>query len=408
MGPWFRFDWQHPWALLLIIPLLAGWWWSRRSYYVRKVHAYLVPLVNEANGTGRRMRRAIRFGSPVFFRLLAMLLLIMALVDVTRTYEQVEDTTETHRVFIIWDSSSSTYGFNQSRFPAITCATTGKFFPRIHGICRAAYRVIDEVEHVARAKGGRSQDLLALVQFASYSYVISYPTSDYAGFRKRVDDMDLYLSKILGISTDMHLAIWDAYMMALERNTDQKSGFTYLNGQDIRRLALALAPGESASSLSLPNDLREKLERIRQEMHDTVFIVLTDAVVSFLTSRVEAGSPYSIRRQMQLAEFLETPFFYFSTDEFYPELKRLARRTGSGAPDSPNRGDFFMVKKDRDYAQMSELVGEVLKARFSQKVTTHVLRRESYAELCVGAALCFFLMSIWWNKSFARSLTDTE
>ena len=110
----------------------------------------------------------------------------------------------------------------------------------------------------------------------------------------------------------------------------------------------------------------------------------------------------------QLAELLETPFFYLSTDEFYPELKRLARHTGSGPPDGPNRGDFFMVKKDGDYAQMSELVSAILKARFSQKITVNVIRRESYAEVCVGIALVLFIVSLWWNKTFARSLTDTE
>ena len=405
---WFRFEWQNPLCLLLIIPLLIGWWWMRRPHYVQKAHTHLAPLCLEMNTGMRRFMRAIRFESPNFFRFLVVLLLMMAMVDVTRTYELVQDQAGTHRIFLIWDSSSSTYGFRQSLFPSITCSTTGKFFPRIHGICRAAYRVIDEVEHFAMAKAQTSQDLLALVQFASHSYVISYPTNDYMGFRKRIDDMELYLQGILGIGTDMHLAIWDSYLMAFERNIEKKSGFTYLSGQDIRSLAMALAPGDTSSRLALPHDLREKLERVREELRDTVFIVLTDAVVQFLASRVEQGLPYSIRRQMQLAEFLHVPFFYLSTDEFYPELKRLAQLTGSGPPNGPNRGDFLMVKKDGDYAQMSEIVSTILKTRFSQKMAVNVIRRESYAEWCVAAALFLFVMSLWWNKHIARSLTDRE
>ena len=402
---WVTLDLQNPLCLLLIIPLFVGWWWAKLRYHVKKVHGYL-SLSLEMDTRGKRIARAMRNKMPRFLRLLVMILLIMAMADVTRTYELVTDNAEAHRVFIIWDSSSSTYGFNQNRFASITCSTTGKFFPRINGICRAGYRVIDEVE---RFKGSGSQHLLALVQFASHSYVISYPTNDYVSFRKRIDDMELYLQGVLGIGTDMHLAIWDSYLMAFERNTDKKSGFTYVSGQDIRNLAVALAPGSDRSSpFVLPNDLREKLERVRQEMRDTVFIVLTDAVVSFLTPRVEFGAPYSIRREMQLAEFLETPFFYLSTDEFYPELKHLARRTGSGPLDGPNRGDFIMVKKDGDYEQMSELVSAILKARFSQKIAINVLRRESYAEWCVALALFFFITSLWWNKSFARSLTDAE
>ena len=382
----WRFEWQHPLLLLLIIPLVAGWWWAKRSHHIKKVHGHLTPLSIEATGR-QQFAAAIRNKTPMFLRVLVALLLIVALVDVTRIYEWAEDKAQTHRIFLIWDSSSSTWGFNQDRFSSITCSTTGKFFPRIHGICRAAYRVIDEVERFGAAKEQGAQDLVALVQFATYSFVISYPTNDYASFRRRIDDMELYSRGILGINTEMHLAIWDSYLMALERNTDKKSGFTYLNGQDIRSIAVALAPGkDSASRFTLPNDLREKLERIREEFRDTVFIIFTDAVVSFLSSRVESGSPYSIRREMQLAEFLQVPFFYLSTDEFYPELKRLARLTGSGTADSGSRGDFLMVKKDSDYTQMSELVSAILKARFSQKKTIHTLRRESYAEWCLTAA----------------------
>ena len=397
---------QNPWWLLLILPLMLGWWFSREPYYFRKSFAYLTPI-----SLAIRVRihaEKFRFDVPKALRLIVMFLFIAALADITRTYEFVEGKAGVHRIFLVFDSSSSTYGFSQNRFRSITCSTTAKFFPRLHGACRAVYRVIDEVERFAISKGRGAQDVIGLVQFANYSYVISYPTNDYEGFRKRVDDMELYLAKILGTSTNMHLAIWDAYLMALERNMAKNSNFTYLSGQDIRSLAIALAPGEKSSRLTLPDGLREKLAAMRQELRDTTFIVITDALVNFLQGPLEHGSPYSIRRQMQLAEFLETPFFYLSTDEFYPELKRLARLTGHGEPDAASRGDFLMVKKEGDYAQMSELVSAVLKGRFSERVLVRATRRESYGQWCVLAALFFLFLSIGWKKSGARSLTDKE
>lgn len=404
--PWLV--WENPWWLLLILPLMLGWWFRRESYYFKKPYAYLTPILFPIRARMRTGKQRLRFDTPKVLRLAIMFLLIAALGDVTRTYEFVEGKTRVHRIFLILDSSSSMYGFSQNRFQSITCATTAKFFPRIHGACRALYRVIDEVERFTTSKGGGTQDMIGLVQFAGYSYVISYPTNDYEGFRRRVDDVELYLAKILGISTNMHLAIWDAYLMAFERNMAKNSNFTYLNGQDIRSLAMALIPGEKSSPLVLSDELREKLIRMRQELRDTTFIVITDALVNFLQGPLEHGSPYSIRREMQLGAFLETPFFYLSTDEFYPELKRLARLTGWGEPSAASRGDFLMVKKEGDYAQMSELVATILKGRFSERVSSRATRRESYAEWFLVVALFFLLLSIGWKKSIARSLTDTE
>lgn len=406
MDQWL--EWERPWLLLLFLPLLLGWWWSRSHFFFKKSHAYLAHAPMNGNTRLHFMMRWFRFQYPHLLRLIVCCCLIAAMVDVTRGYGVVEEKHGTHRIFLILDSSSSMYGFQQVITPSITCTTTAKFFPRIHGACRALYKMVDEVERFAMTKEN-ADDLIGLIQFAFHSYVVAYPTNDYEGLRKRINDLEHYLESILGKSTYMHLAIWDAYLMALERNMQKDSGFTYLSGEEVRNLAIALAPGDSALSPFVVSDgLRAKLEFIRIEMRDTVFIVITDAVVNYLTRFVEEGTPYSIRRQMQFGELLQTPFFYLSTDEFYPELKDLAQRTGWGEQDGPGRGDFLMVKSENDYAQMSALMSRILRERFSMKIQHSIVQRESYAEWFTGVALFFFLLSIWWKKSFGRSLTDIE
>jgi len=124
--------------------------------------------------------------------------------------------------------------------------------------------------------------------------------------------------------------IWNMYLMALDRNFKNEPGFVFLSENDKEWIARALNPASADSPSILSDELRNKLMRIREELRDTVFIVFTDAVVQYLTIQMyseQHGFPFSIERELKLAELLELPVFFISTDEFYPELKELARYT---------------------------------------------------------------------------------
>lgn len=406
-GEWL--EWQNPWWFLLLVPLIFGLFLRTSIYHLKKAHEHLALFFSR--GIRQRLKRLggrINHRIVLVCRLIALVMLVFVLVDITRAYVVTTEEMVRHRIFVLIDSSSSMYGFYQTSFSSITCKTNGRFFPRIHGVCRSLYRLLDEVERSAALKGPDSKDQIAIGQFATESYVVSYLTDDYERLRERVDRLEFYSANILGVATNMHLAIWDMYLMAFERNRDRNSHYTYLSDEDLRKLAAALAPGPPGSALALPEELKIKLEKVKRELRDTTFIVITDAVMSYLTSRVEWGTPQSIRRQMQLGEYLEVPWYFLSTDEFYPELARLARLTGYGPIGSKNRGDFLMVKQEGDFAEMQALMSRILQSRLDATVKTTVERRESWAPTFAIVALTLLAFSVVWKKTFSRSLTESE
>ena len=394
---------EHPWWLLLLIPLAIGFFTRKSFTYISKAHFHIVPVSLRGVGA-RRLWQKFTLALPEWTKILALVFIVAALLDITKGYTVMVSQKMLQRFFVNVDVSSSMYGFGTS-FSTITCKKNSKFFPRIRGVCRASYRLVDEVERETKnEKEPRIQ--LALLQFAWRSAVVSYPTSDYRRYRAKIDDLE-FNSHGLGASTGMHDALWDMFLMAFGRNMKQDGGFTRLSAKDMQTIYMALAPGPKDSPLYFPRDLSEKLMKMRQEMRDTVFIMPTDAVVSYLVGRMDSVHS-SIRRLMQLAEFLEIPVYFLSTDEEYPELKRLARRTGFELSEGSYRGDFLMVRQEKDEYLIEELVTKLLKSRFGLSVPTYEERRESYADLFLELALTFIVFGVFWRKLVSRSLTEQE
>jgi len=102
------------------------------------------------------------------------------------------------------------------------------------------------------------------------------------------------------------------------------------------------------------------------------------------------------------------PVFFISTDEFYPELKELARRTGYGSVDAGTRGDFLVAKPEGDFINLQDLMSVILKYRFALTTPIEVVYRESYAEVLVMLALTLIATSVIWKKTFPGSLTELE
>jgi len=397
------FLWEHPWWLLLLIPLAIGFFTRKSSTYISKAHSHIAP-VSLRGAKIRRCWQKFAFAFPEWTKALVLFFIIIALLDIMKGYVVVVGQKMSQRFIVSIDVSSSMYGFG-APFSTINCQRNGKFFPRIKGACRALYRLVDEVKlETQDEKNPRIQ--LALFQFAGRSAVVSYPTSDYSRYRAKIDELE-FKDHGLFVSTNMNDAFWDMFLMAFNRNMKQDGGFTYLSAKDMQTIYAALASGSRDSPLYFPRDLAEKLTKMRQELRDTVFIMTTDAVVRFLTGRMDGVHP-SLRRLMQLAEFIEIPVYFLSTDEEYPELKRLARRTGFELPEGSYRGDFLMVRKEKDEYLIEELMEKLLKSRFGLSVPTYNERRESYADIFSELALTILALGILWRKFVARSLTEQE
>lgn len=398
------FLWEHPWWLLLLVPLVIGMATRIPSTYISKAHFHIAPFSSVRGISLRRIARRVALAILPVTKALILVFVVVALADITRGYTVVIGQKIFQRFIMGLDVSSSMYGFSTS-LSTITCKQNGVLFSRIKGSCRALWRVVDDVEKETKGEA-RPRILLGLLQWAWSSAVVSYPTSDYARFRDKVDKLE-FNSHGLGVSTMMHTALWDMFLMAFDRNLKINSGFTYFSGRDMQMIYASLAPGPKESPLYLPKDIAEKIAKVKMEMRDTIFIVPTDAVVFYLQGRMDGQHP-SIRRLLQLAETLEIPVHFISTDEDYPELKRLARRTGFGPIGGPQRGDFRVVRKEGDIYLIDEMVGAILQSRFGLSVPTYETRRESYSDLAIEIILTLALFGVMWNKLVVRSLTDPE
>lgn len=405
-------EFQNPVWLLLLALVGIGFLGGAGAYYIKKAFPPDTPLfmsVRERMGlAASRWFHKI----PKLLRCAALLILVFALTDVTRSYVTSVQRAKKQRIINTLDTSGSMWDWpTPPGYSSINCNRNDRPFKRIYGACRAMHRMVDEVEIVAKSTSD-SEHLIGIIQFAVTSAVISYPTNNYAGLREKIDAIEFYTdSHGLGLGTGMSGAIWNMFLMALDRNFKNESGFTFLDGKDMDELARILNPASIGSPIAPSDALRDKLVRIREEIKDTVFIMLTDAVVQYLAPQMYSeyyGVPFSLERELKLAEFLELPVFFISTDEFYPYLKVLAMRTGYGPEGSGTRGDFLMARQEDDFANMQDLMSTILKHRFSQTVPIEVRQRESYSEFLVFLALTFIAASVVWKKLLTRSLTELE
>lgn len=391
-------EWQNLLWLLLLIPLFVGLFLRRNSNYILKTHSPF--LIGKS---WKRFLSRTRFILPSIFAFLAMISIIAASIDINRVHTAVGEKKIKHRIFVWVDSSSSMYNFS-TPMTSITCEKNAKFFPKINGACRALYRLIKDVSDFAEKKTDSSEkDLVGIGQFATYSYVISYPSNDYRRLNQKIDKME-FKSSELGIFTNIHLGMWDMYLMALDRNMRREPNFTPLSGKELKIFAFSVVPGRLSKEYSPPRELKEKISLIKNELSDTVFVFITDALKHQMDQAMNK-TPYSLYKQMQLAAFLEVPVIYISTDDFHQELKRLSRLTGFGPAGGKHRGDFLMVKKERDFQNIAEIVSNILQTRFNMTVPVPVLTRKSYSEWLISAALTFSVIVLVLLKTISRSLT---
>lgn len=418
------------WAWLLV-PIALGLFWRVRSGYITKVSVRV-----RQNSAGSFLRAFFPVGSAVC----GLVLLVAALADITRGYAVVEEYLALNRIFVAIDNSSSMYDFKSNLTTEIHCADKNlrEIYPRIFGACRALHRLVDETEKHANRKRDSEMDRIAFIRFALYSFGQVPPTSDYAHLRRSIEGMNWRVREALGIQTEIHLALWDMYRLALERNRRKESGLAPVSFDDMMALARALAPempkvsynpGDPGTtsvspsppqrpdaSFSLPHRWRDTTgsdgtpvpglaTRIKEEFRDTVFIFITDAAMGQLEKAINA-SPVSLRKMLDLASIIELPVYFVSTDEPNAVYKRMARKTGFTLDGKDYHGDFLVANRDEGYANLEALIADILEVRFGRTVKVQTERRVSYAGPLALASLTFFVLGVFFRQTVSRSLTD--
>ncbi len=419
LSQWF-FGGDMRWALLLI-PLALGVFFSFfRNYsagYIKKVYARMAQ-----DSAKFRLRGVL----PGFFAILGLLVVVAALMDFTRGYAEVEEHQTVNRIFVAIDNSSSMYDFKY-QLESIYCADRNlrEAYPRIYGACAALHRIVNETEAHAKRAGGTGKDHIALVRFALNSYLQFPLSSDYARFRRVIEEFNWREQLIRSASstgaqkdiyTEIHLALWDLYRLALERNRAPNSGFAHLSLEDMKILARALEPETGNQPFSLPSRFKDTrggdgallpgfASRLKEELRDTVFIFITDANEGQLEQRVDSP-PVSLRKMLEFAGLIELPVYFVSTDEANDIYKRMARKTGFLLGGKDYRGDFFVANRDLGYAHLETLVGNILQVRFGRTITVRTDRRISYAAPLSFIALTCFVLAVFFRETTSRSLTN--
>lgn len=387
-------------ALLLLLPLVFG------SFGVGRVRA-VTKTWNEDGGISLRSRFRVFLPRACCF--VGLVFAVFALADVARRYVVTHDQFAVNRLYVTLDNSSSMYGFGGG--DPIHCADKDlKYeYPRIWNGCRAMARIVDATEEYAKTKkdGDERKDRIGLLRFGLYSFVEIYGTSDYDRVRKVMRELNWRDPKT-GIFTEIHLALWDMFQVALQRNFRKAEGVTFLDEKERILLVRSLYPEGLEVHYHPPRLLEPKLRALRTDLRDTAFIIITDAHEGQFDGRLDK-SPVSLVKMMQLAEFLEVPVYVISIYTDHERVRKLAARTGYGPMGGKDRGGFFLLKGEKNYEHMDVIVNEILASRFRIVATEKEWRRETYTARFALAATVFICLGMFLSLSrYGRTLTGNE
>lgn len=327
---------------------------------------------------------------PRLFFFLCAACSVFALADITRTYTVHEDKYAVNRLYITLDNSSSMYNFSNG--PPIYCTGTKlkREYPRIFNACRAVFKIVDAIEAYVAKKNDGSQDKIGLLRFGLNSFVEMRGSNDYERVRKLVRELN-WRDPRTGIYTEYHLALWDMYQIALQKNFRLADGVVPLDERDRRTLALSLYPENENVRYRVPHALKEKLEKVRADLKDAAFIIITDAQEGQFGARLNK-TPVSLIKMMQLAEFVELPIYIISIHADHEIVRKLVEKTGSGPLGGPDRGAFYLLKGEENFEDMDAIVEKILNTRFRVVSTNKRLERESYTPLFAGISLLFLTL----------------
>lgn len=386
----------YPIALLLIPLLFIGAWVGVKSSGIIK---------SWEGGARSSLTTRLRVAIPRACFFLGMLSVIFALADVTRKYVVTSDVLSVNRFIVTLDNSSSMYNFGFG--PPIFCTDHNLKidFPRIWNACRAMNQLITSTEEYAKQKGEDRQDKIAILRFGLNSFVEVHPSSDYARLRMVMEKVN-WRDPRTGVFTEIHLSLWDMYQVALARNFRGAKNNTALSEEERLMLLGALRPEGMTVPFHPPKQIEEKLIALRKDLRDTALIIISDAQEGQFEGRLNK-EPVSFIKMMQLAKFLELPVYVISIHNDHEVVRRLAGETGYGPARGPGRGGFHLLRSDKDYTQMDEIIKGILSTRFRPDSTKEEVRRESYTSRFALAGLVLFALGMILRYSpFGRVLTQ--
>lgn len=396
-----------PWAILLLIPPLL-------ALFLRAPPRSSLPKALSRGDTDDGRIRIWVLRAAIFSALLSM---VAASLDITRAYVLERKVHLKNRVIAAVDVSGSmfirgTYRGNVSGWggfeygsgtaPVVKCSDEilEFTFPRIFGACRLLRRTIDRIEAHGKATGDESKHEFGLMRFADNTAIDHYPTSDLSRARRTLESIDWMKTNGIGAGTSLHYAVWALMSVALERNRSGRDGATILTDEEILTLERSLAPDQGADGYLPPDEIRPKLDKIKEELRDTALVVVTDADGIESTINIY---PYSIAKMLRLARYLEVPYHFISIAADAPTLKGYALETGTiAAP-----GGFMVVPNEDSLAGMEVMLDGMLATRLARAEMRGVEVRKSFAPLFAQLALGCILLAIFMREtSFARSFTQ--
>lgn len=391
------------WPVLLLLPILLI-----VVVAVRRVRGRTIKKAWSGAG-GNSPSSYVRMTLPGLCYFLATCVIVFALGDVTRRYVTDVVTYAFNRLYITLDNSSSMYGFSGDG--PIYCEDRNlKYsFPRIWGACRINSRIIDATEVHSKKRDDGRRDQLGFLRFARNSFVGTYGTTDYDRARTWLKELNWRDREKMGVHTEIHLALWDMWQVALQRNFRHADGFTSLDERDRAMLLKAFAAeGSDISAVRFqpPRALVPKLESLKSDLRDTAFIIVTDAHEGQFDSRLNA-SPVSLTKMMKMAEYLEMPVYVISMNIDHAFVRKLAERTGHGPHGGADRGAFYLLKGEKNYEDVDAVVDKILSTRF-RTVAKQTTRREGYTPMLGGLAALLVFLGVLAELTVGRSLTRNQ
>jgi hypothetical protein len=391
------------WALALVVALSLGTLYIRPAQFVRKgrIVRRNGPL---ANGT---MMPVSLFGY-----LAAMAIVIGATLPFSDYTQEKRERLETRAVAGI-DMSASVVdsgAVSSVLLPeeGLTCANSEignvPALKRVFGQCKAIEALLDGLEQSEQTAERSLTNRASLLLFATKALVISPFTSNYESLRK-ASQFNWLDTPTQSSNTNVNEALVTQLALALDRNHTPGSGFTPLSDVEIESLLAAMNASERRDFdlRTLPASLQEKLPAIAQEMHDTIFLVLTDG--QFVMASFDSINP-SLRKLLQLLKHLDIAVHFIGIDPTVKvdfEVASAARDSGYGPADSHSRGTFHVANDPKD---LPELVEGILAGRALLTKPYTITLKRTYVWAWALFALALFLGYIVLYETTTRSVTE--
>jgi hypothetical protein len=276
--------------------------------------------------------------------------------------------------------------------------------PLVDAQCKAVMALVDAIERAGSSgregADGFSQEQVSIVRFADDAIVTMPFTSNYDGVRTALG-FDWRGGLGTG-STNVNDALALQIALALERNSISGGGLTFLTAEEGNEILRALSSlgGLHLSVDAMSTLLREKLSKIALEMHDTIFIVITDGV--FFLSAFDKKDP-SLRKVLELLSLLNIAVHVVATSNADIEVVEMVEETGFGVAGSPSRGSYTT---GASHEELSGVVERILRGREELLQPTTSTRKETHSVRWMLIALALFLLWLFLRELYTRPITE--